>query len=74
MQLDFWDDHRQGTEGLADLLDQIQDEVAKTLTEMWPLCPLHDHMLSPTAVGDHVEWQCSRTGAAIARFGELAQV
>ena len=70
----FWSgvDH---LDQVAGFVDQVQDTVAETLTEMWPLCPKHDdHMLDPRPVGGHVEWQCPETGASIARFGQLASV
>jgi hypothetical protein len=71
-QLVFWTG-LDPVEQLADLLDQVQDVVAETLAEMWPLCPMHDHMLSPTPSGDHVAWQCPETGESIGRFGELGK-
>jgi hypothetical protein len=42
--------------------------------EQWPLCPEHRHELHARAAGDHIEWQCSDTGRAFARFGELPEV
>ncbi len=69
MQLDFFPLH--GSEELANLLDQVQDVVMETLAEMWPPCPMHDHILDPRPGDDRVEWCCPETGQAVARFGEL---
>jgi hypothetical protein len=55
-------------EELADLLYQAQDVVAETTTEMWPLCPRHNHFLRPEPGGHWVAWKCPETGQAIAQL------
>jgi hypothetical protein len=69
MWLVFWS-RRDHAEQLADLVDQVQDVVMETTTEMWPRCPFHDHLLRPDPDRDWVAWTCPQ-GDRIARFGEL---
>lgn len=70
MWLEFWSDREHGEE-LADLINQVQDVVMETTTEMWPLCPDHGDCLRPERDRDWVTWTCPKDGASIAQFGEL---
>jgi len=63
---------------LADLADQIQEWAVEALwTEgvaaVWPHCPEHpnSHPLRATVVDEVAVWACPRSGAVVARIGEL---
>ncbi|MFR9727148.1 hypothetical protein ACL02R_27875 [Streptomyces sp. MS19] len=65
-------------ERLADLADQVQDWAVEALwgaglPAVWPVCPAHPdtHPLAAAVRDGAAVWTCPRTGAAVARVGEL---
>jgi hypothetical protein len=60
-----------GEEGLANVLDQVQDVVMESETEPWPMCPLHYHPLDPRPARGWVAWRCPTLGQHVAGFGSL---
>lgn len=42
----------------VDILDQVQDDVIDELWGAWPVCPGHQHPMSPTVVEDMAMWTC----------------
>ena len=66
------------TERLADLADQVQEWAVEALWSegapaVWPHCPAHPdtHPLAATAVAGTAVWVCPKSGATVARIGEL---
>ncbi|MGW3030812.1 hypothetical protein ACWDCB_06220 [Streptomyces sp. NPDC001178] len=66
-------------ERLANLADQAQEWAVEALWSegapaVWPNCPAHPdtHPLTATVVADTAVWACPKTGATVARIGELA--
>ncbi|MFI7273156.1 hypothetical protein [Streptomyces sp. NPDC049879] len=65
-------------ERLADLADQVQEWAVEALwgaglPAVWPVCPAHPdtHPLAAAVRDGEAVWSCPRTGAAVARVGEL---
>lgn len=56
---------------LAGAMDQVQDVVLENETELWPKCPLHRHLLMPSARPGRVVWECPDTGREFAEVGAL---
>ena len=65
-------------ERLADLADQVQEWAVEALWSegapaVWPHCPAHPdtHPLAATVVAGTAVWVCPKSGATVARIGEL---
>ncbi|OPF78132.1 hypothetical protein VT50_0220060 [Streptomyces antioxidans] len=63
---------------LAHLADQVQGWAVEALwsegaSAVWPPCPTHPdtHPLTATVSTDTAVWVCPKTGATVARIGEL---
>jgi hypothetical protein len=74
----FW--LAEGTAGdrLASLADQVQEWAVEALWSagepaVWPHCPQHPdtHPLTATVAQDGAVWACPKSGAVVARIGEL---
>jgi hypothetical protein len=59
---------------LVDAVDQVQDLIMESETEIWPECPFHRHPLIPEADTDWVSWVCPETDERIARLGDLPEL
>lgn len=68
---DMWFQPEQVREALGAVIEQIQEVVMETETELWPLCPGHRHELHPEPMGDWFAWCCPTTQAVVAEFGAL---
>ena len=65
-------------ERLAHLADQVQEWAVEALwaegaPAVWPHCPEHPnaHPLTATVVAETAVWTCPKSGATVARIGEL---
>lgn len=63
---------------LADLADQVQEWAVEALwsegvAAVWPHCPEHpnSHPLRATVADEAAVWACPKSGAVVARIGEL---
>ncbi|MEY9861668.1 hypothetical protein ABH935_007311 [Catenulispora sp. GAS73] len=63
---------------LANLADQVQEWAVEALwtagvAAVWPHCPEHpnSHPLRATVVDEAAVWACPKSGAVVARIGEL---
>jgi len=56
----------------TDIAYQVQDDVTDEIWGAWPVCPVHQHPMSPGAVEETAMWTCPADADIAAPIGRLA--
>ena len=55
----------------ADIAFQVQDDVTDEIWGAWPVCPVHQHPMSPTVVEETAIWTCPAEADIAVPIGRL---